>query len=894
MSPRCCASSGCRIAGAWPSWRRASRRRRAGPGRRRVASLPAVRTSFIGREALAAAVQAALAETRLLTLTGPGGVGKTRLAVRAAEAAAPDYLISAFVDLVPVRDDFVAQAVAAVLGVTGRAGEPLEAVVWEYLARGRTLLVFDNCEHLLEAAAGLIERMLAACPGLTVLATSRERLAVPGERVLAIPPMSLVSAGTGGTAGSEAEALFLERARAADPGFASEPGALGELCARLDGMPLAIELAAARSASLGTEGLLAGLHDHLRLLAGGRGGDERHRSLRTVIDWSHDLLEEPERVLFRQLGVFAGGFDLEAGAAVAAADRAAVADLTGRLADKSLLARRRDIDGSRWQMLATVRAFALDKLAEAGELTPVRERHLGWAAATAAGLELALETGRGWREAFDTVADDLRVALASAAPGPGPGGVTRRLARSLGHLSYARGFLVEARGHYQAAAAHAPSTAEAAADLRSAAECGLAEGRGDLSFELLMDAAEHAARAGDEAAASACLAYAAVISRRFVATFPDPPSDERVRQIVDEAQRAAPDGDDPAVAAQLAAARAWSAIDSIPIEPHASDGLAAARRSGDPVLITGALDASVAVLSYSGRHREAHRLNTERGQLLDQLSRHDPRCGQEIVDTFHMMTELALAAGALPDALDAALSIGDDQIAAGQPHMTASKPVIPLVLMGRFEEAFGYAGQMWQAWLRVGRPAANWMAPATYFLVLAYGLRGDEVGRLLWKDRFAELSSVNRTTPATQVRAEVIAFADARVALHAGRLQEAAAAMSGLIGPSASWYDEPHNDFSAYAWATAAEIAVVAGLPDADRQLAAAEAAGRENDWAGACLARARGRRHGDPGALAASVAGWEAIGARFERACTLLLLPGRTAEGHAELAALGCPPPAS
>ncbi len=408
-----------------------------------------------------------------------------------------------------------------------------------------------------------------------------------------------------------------------------------------------------------------------------------------------------------------------------------------------------------------------------------------------------------------------------------------------------------------------------------------------------MDAAEQAARAGDDAAASSCLAYAATIARRFRATFADPPPDDRIRQIIDAAQRAAPADDDPAVAAQLAAARAWSTVDSIPVEPHAGDGLAAARRSGDPVLITGALDASVAVLSYSGRHREAHRLNTERGQLLHQLSRHDPRCGEEIVDTFHMMTELALAAGALPDALAAALSIGDDVIAGGQPHMAASKPVIPLVLAGRFGEAFGYAEQMWQAWLRVGRPAANWMAPATYFLVLAYGLRGDEAGRLLWKDRFAELSSVNRTTPATQIRAEVIAFADARVALHAGDIQKALTAMTGLIGPSATWYDEPHSDLSAYAWAMAAEVAVVAGLPDAGRQLTAAEAAGQENDWAGACLARARGRRHGDPRAMAASVAGWEAIGARFERACTLLLLPGRAAEGHAELAALGCPAPA-
>ena len=320
-----------------------------------VAGLHAVRTSFIGREALAGTALAALAEARLVSLIGPGGVGKTRLAGRVAEAAGPAYPFGAgFVDLVPVREGFLAQAVAPVLGVTERPGQPLETAVHEHLARGRALLVFDNCEHLLEAAAGFIERLLAACPGLTVLATSRERLAVAGERVLPVLPLSLVAPETGDTAGSEAEALFLDRARAADPGFAAGPAAVGKLCARLDGMPLAIELAAARSASLGAEGLLAGLDDHLRLLAGGRGGDERHRSLRAVIDWSHDLLDGPERVLFRQLGVFAGGFDLDAAAAVAAADRAAAADLTGRLADKSLLVRRQGADGSRWQMLTTI------------------------------------------------------------------------------------------------------------------------------------------------------------------------------------------------------------------------------------------------------------------------------------------------------------------------------------------------------------------------------------------------------------------------------------------------------------------------------------------------------------------------------------------------------------
>jgi len=328
----------------------------AGTGDGPVAGLPATRTAFIGRDREQAAILKALAGSRVASLVGPGGVGKTRLAIRTAEATATQYPFGAvFVDLVPVREGFVTQAVAALLGITERPGRSLDAALHEYLARGRSLLVLDNCEHLLAVVAAFVEKLLADCPGLTVLATSRERLAVPGERAVTIPPLSLVAEGTDDAEGSEAEALFIDRARATDPEFTASPAVVGKVCARLDGVPLAIELAAARSASLGADGLLAGLDDHLRLLAGSRGGQERHRSLRAVIDWSYDLLDENERVMFRRVGAFVGGFDLDAAAAVwPDGNRGMVADLVGRLTDKSLLRHRRGPDGSRWQMLETI------------------------------------------------------------------------------------------------------------------------------------------------------------------------------------------------------------------------------------------------------------------------------------------------------------------------------------------------------------------------------------------------------------------------------------------------------------------------------------------------------------------------------------------------------------
>jgi predicted ATPase/DNA-binding CsgD family transcriptional regulator len=861
-----------------------------------VAGLPAARTSFIGRSAEQAGVLAALADSRLVTLLGPGGVGKTRLAARVAEAACPGYpLGAAFTDLVPVREDFVTEAVAGLLGVTEGPGRSLDAALHEYLARGRSLLVLDNCEHLLEVAAAFIEKLLADCAELTILATSRERLAIPGERTVPLPPLSLVAGQDGGRGDSEAGALFLDRAKASDPQFTVAPAVLAELCARLDGMPLAIELAAARSASLGPDGLLAGLDDHLRLLAGRRSSTERHNSLRAVIDWSHDLLDDDEREMFRRLGIYAGGFDLKAAMAVSPASRRPmVADLIGRLTDKSMLTYRRGPDGSRWQMLGTIRLYALDRLAACGEESAVRAAHLDWAAAVADDLEDRLEKGRPWRAAFDLAADDLRAALITATS-PDGHEVSHRLARTLGHLAYARGFLLEARGHYEMAARHAPP-AQAGWDLRAAADVAMAEGDGAVAFDLLRESARRAAEAGDDAAQSVALAYAATIADRFAGNFSaELPHDDLCR-LVAAASLIAPPGD-PVTTAYLASAGAWTAQPekSIPDPALVDAALAAARRTGDPVLITGALDAVVEALDASGRLRAAHQASKERAALLGMLARHDPRAGAEIVDTFHMVTEIAVTAGDLPDALTTARMVQDDDIAGGQPHMAASKAILPLVLQGRFDEGLTQAAIMWDAWQRAGRPPARWMGPAAYAAVLAHGLRGDDKEHDDWLVRLRAITGTGAHGATGTYLASFAAFSDARIALHQGRIGAAVVAVADLPLGQEPWYGTPRwYAARPYAWAIAAEVAVVAQAPDAAAQLAAAAPAGAENYWAAACLDRAAGRLRGDDAALARSLAGWERIDARFERACTLLLMTGRADEGRTELAALGCHPPSA
>jgi hypothetical protein len=705
--------------------------------------------------------------------------------------------------------------------------------------------------------------------------------------------LSLIGSQEGGAAGSEAEELFLDRARASDPEFAAGPEVLAELCARLDGMPLAIELAAARSASLGPDGLLAGLDDHLRLVAGSRGSTERHNSLRAVIDWSHDMLDDDEREMFRRLGIFAGGFDLNAAVAVSPNGSVPmVADLIGRLTDKSLLNYRRGPEGSRWQMLGTIRHYALDRLAASGEETAVRAAHLDWAAAVADDLENRLEQGRPWRTAFDLAADDLRAALITATS-PNGHQVSHRLACTLGHLAYARRFLLEARGHYEVAAVHAPP-AQATWDLRAAADVAMAEGDGAVAFDLLRESARLAAEAGDKAAQAGALAYAATIADRFAGNFPAEMPHEKLRGLVAEASRIAPPGD-PVTAAYLASAAAWTSQPekSVP-DPALVDGaLAAARRTGDPVLISGALDAVVEALDASGRLRAAHQLNQERAGLLGMLARHDPRTGAEIVDTFHMVTEIAVTAGDLPNALTTARMVQDDDIAGGQPHMAASKAILPLILQGRFDEGLAQAAVMWDAWQRAGRPPARWMGPAAYAAVLAHGLRGDDKEHDDWLVRLRAITGTGAHRATGTYLASFAAFSDARIALHQGRIDAAMVAVADLPLGQEPWYGPPRwYAARPYAWAIAAEVAVVARAPDADARLAAAAPAGEENYWAAACLARAAGRRHGDHNALARSLTGWERIDARFERACTLLLMNGRADEGRAELTALGCPRP--
>jgi predicted ATPase/class 3 adenylate cyclase len=332
-------------------------------------NLPVPATPFVGREDELAGVRTTLArrEVRLLTLTGAGGSGKTRLALQAAGAAADDYPQGVWwVPLAPVRDaESVFEAAARGLGVSG----PLA----ESIGQRRLLLLLDNFEHVIGAAADL-SQLLSACPNLDLLVTSRERLQLGGEHVYPVPVLNR----------PDARALFVARARAVRPEF--EPGpALDELCNRLDDLPLALELAAARTTILTTEQLLARLGQRLDLLRGGRDADLRQQTLRATIEWSYDLLDQNERELFARLSVFDGGCTLEAAEGVCDAGL----DGLQSLVDKSLVRLR---EGERFWMLESVREFALERLRESGDEDDVRRRHAEFFLQLAESAHLSAET----------------------------------------------------------------------------------------------------------------------------------------------------------------------------------------------------------------------------------------------------------------------------------------------------------------------------------------------------------------------------------------------------------------------------------------------------------------------------------------------------------------------
>lgn len=389
-------------------------------------NLPLQTTSFIGRDELVGRVVSALEEVPLVSLTGVGGVGKTRTALRVAEELLPRLPDGAWLcELAPVREpEAVGHAVASALGTRQTQGKTIEESIVAAIGGRELLLVLDNCEHVLSAVADLVEAVLGVCPNARILTTSREVLALPGERCVPVPPLEVPpSPPPADEPLSSAVALFRDRARAARPDFglgeATRAPAV-EICRRLDGVPLAIELAAARVRSMGPDDIAARLDERFRLLAGGRRtAVERHRTLRSTVEWSYELLAPAEQTLFDRLSVFAGAFPLEAAERVCAdeaIDALDVATLLAGLVDKSMVLCEEQGGRVRYRLLETLGGYGGERLEERGEAEPCRRALAGYCAELA---ERAADGLRGpeeasWVERLTEELDNVRAAVHSA------------------------------------------------------------------------------------------------------------------------------------------------------------------------------------------------------------------------------------------------------------------------------------------------------------------------------------------------------------------------------------------------------------------------------------------------------------------------------------------------
>ncbi|WP_326719293.1 AAA family ATPase [Streptomyces sp. NBC_00243] len=445
-------------------------------------NLPVPLTPLIGRAEALTGLSQLLTTARLVTLTGPGGVGKTRLAGAAAGTARADELPDGvwLVEFSGVRGGTaadLAQVVASALGIRDDAPSALPGAgagapspspahrLAAVLRDRRTLLVLDNCEHVVDAAAELAELLLRTAPGLRVLVTSQEPLGLAGEAVFLVEPL--------GT--DDAVRLFTERAAASAPGFPLDPAAadpadraaVAEICRRLDGIPLALELAATRVRALGVRELAARLGDRFRILtAGQRGAPARQQTLRAMIDWSWELLSAPERIVLRRLAVHSDGCDLAAAEAVCAGDgvtRDEVLDLVTRLVDRSFVVVVQGPTGPRYRLLESVAAYAMERLHEMQDLTAVRDRHLRHYLALAERAESRLRCAgqRSWLARLDADAGNLRAALDEAVrrAADGQPGEAVRLATALSWWWLLRGRLTEARRSLSTVLAATPDAA---------------------------------------------------------------------------------------------------------------------------------------------------------------------------------------------------------------------------------------------------------------------------------------------------------------------------------------------------------------------------------------------------------------------------------------------------
>jgi predicted ATPase/DNA-binding CsgD family transcriptional regulator len=855
---------------------------------------PSALTSFIGRSAERAALADALGTHRLVTAVGPGGVGKTRLAQAVAADVSGRYADGAwYVDLVTVTDQaMVGSAVAAALGLGEQQGRSSEDTVLAWLAGRDALLVLDNCEHLMDGVVLLLERVLAACPRLVVLATSRARLLVPYEHVFAVPGLSV--SGEPGVSGDHGVStdlgdgvnLFLSRASTAGATPpAADYGRIAAICRGLDGMALAIELAAARLPALGLDGLEAGLADRLEVLTGGRRIDDRHRSLRSALDWSFALLDGSGQAVMRRVAVFAAPFAIQDAVAVMTdwppvRDRGVAAALAS-LADHSLLEVVAGSPATRYRALETVRQYASERLAAEGEQADARARHASWCLDRGSALcaDTDTDTG-GWRSAFDQIADELRWALGWSAASPQQRPQAFRLAMCLAELSFLRGLPGESQRRYEQAADLSESDVATVAALRSAAGAAAARNFGNDAVRLYSLAADAALRAGNPAAAARNLAQLAEFINRCAGIIADLPPPDKADALLARA-RALAEGDMSAEA-RIRTAEAFMGHELDPATAELTNqAIVLARQAKDALTESAALDQLMSVQLARGEVRAASATASHRAMLLSALPIR-AEAGLEFCDAYCMAAEAATAAGDLVAARSLAERVRDLSFYREEGHLATARLLVVTALAGDWRETIAFGEQYREGWERAGRPQSTNISRGPYAAATVHGLRGDDAARATWIQLFTDHRKPGRQM--SDIRCAE--FFDALLLLHRGQHQEAVQLLATPPEQFRTWLDGLWRPWYAALWA---EAAVLAGSPGAADRIRRAGLATAGNPIATAIVDRAAALANGDRRRMLAAASALQAAGCRYQWARTLIFAGGTERErGQAAMADMG------
>lgn len=812
-----------------------------GPTGETPTALPRPLTTFIGRAAERAALAAAVRAQRLVTATGPGGVGKTRLAIEVAGDVLTTFPDGAlFVDLVKVTDPaLVGSAIADAADVSDAAATTRDDALVAALRPRRCLVVLDNCEHVQDAARVWVERLLTECPEVHVLATSRLRLMLPFEFVVAVPGMSRADAD------NDAATLFVERMTAAGAPAPTAPqdlAAIDAMCAALDGIALGIELAAARAPAVGLTALADTLTERLDLLDIGHRAHERHRSLRAAIDWSYELLTDDARRVLQAMATFAAPADLDAIGAVAGLDTVTVVDTVAGLVDWNLASRRTE-NPPRYRLLETIRQFAVDVAERSGDLASLRAAHRRWAADRLGELLRGAPGDVAWCADVDGVLDDARVALVGA----DEPAESMMLADLLAAVLFQRGHPGEAQQRYEEAAARCADPAGRSARLRLAAGAAATRNVGGDTVDLLVESASVAEAAGDLAAAARDLAGAAALQFRAGGI---------IRRVIDvdtvEAQLARARqlaGDDRHAAAAIAVASGWRPMATPEARELTESALAQAIAVGDVLLVDEALDQMMAVEFSEGVSVVPAALADRRLAGLATITV-DALSGFARYDALHMACQSKIATGRLVEARRHAAAIAELPFFREQRHIGLARLLEVDLLSGDLASAVTNAEHFAHDWRRAGNPIAGNLAVSAYAAATVHELVGDvngferwvaitralipEVSRLegpdvLWRATFDAIVALHRDDPSTAASCFDPSRSDVTLANPLQRVW-------------VPWYE-----------AIRAEALVLSGSPSADDALDRAAVSSSSNPVTATIVDRARALRTAgtDVGALA-------------------------------------------